>query len=316
MLLATSSTLQMDVKGKVTIITGSAQGLGKAFAIRLLGAGAKVCLSDVNTEVGEKTLVELKERFGEDKLAFIRCDVTKTDDLIALYDNCEKHFGAKVEIFCNNAGINSKVAGWKRCMDINIMAAMEAAELVLERMSLSKGGKGGLLVNTASLAGIVPGWVRDTHSYFASKHAVVSMTRTLGSESTFKETGVKVQCICPSFADTAILNDKDGGKTNRDMLEKNYGILTVEEVSEGFMQLVENCGNGAAVIVFKGPPPMVFHDFSIPLVYAMAFLAMALDKVIGIRLLRPPPSSPPPHILASLLTSALAQHTHRSHLNA
>ena len=88
------------MQGKVTIITGSAQGLGKAFAIRLLGAGAKVpylilmlfetigyqkksfalsalsfqvCLSDVNTEVGEKTLVELKERFGEDKLAFIRC---------------------------------------------------------------------------------------------------------------------------------------------------------------------------------------------------------------------------------------------------
>ena len=80
------------------------------------------------------------------------------------------------------------------------MAAMEAAELVLDRMSLSNGGKGGLLVNTASLAGvadgltkifstliffpkvynllylgIVPGWVRDTHSYFASKHAVVIM---------------------------------------------------------------------------------------------------------------------------------------------
>ena len=85
-------------------------------------------------------------------------------------------------------------------MDINIMAAMEAAELVLDRMSLSNGGKGGLLVNTASLAGvvdglikifstliffpkvynllylgIVPGWVRDTHSYFASKHAVFIM---------------------------------------------------------------------------------------------------------------------------------------------
>ena len=58
---------------------------------------------------------------------------------------------------------------------------------------------------------------------------------------------VKVQCICPSFADTAILGDQ----AHRDMLEKNYGILTVEEVSEGFMQLVENCGNGAAVIVFK-----------------------------------------------------------------
>ena len=66
----------------------------------------------------------------------------------------------------------------------------------------------------------------------------------------------QVQCICPSFADTAILNDPDVGNTNRVMMEKNYGILTMEEVSEGFMQLVENCGNGAAVIVFKviSPP--------------------------------------------------------------
>ena len=102
-----------------------------------------------------------------------------------------------------------------RCMDINIIAAMEAAELVLDRMSLENGGRGGLLVNTASLAGvgtfqellrlvrtflgtlipfagIVPGWVKVTHSYFASKHAVVSMTRTLGSSTAFKETGVKV----------------------------------------------------------------------------------------------------------------------------
>ena len=98
-----------------------------------------------------------------------------------------------------------------RCMDINIMAAMEAAELVLDRMSLANGGKGGLLVNTASLAGffhswstfansssykgIVPGWVQNLHSYFASKHAVVSMTRTLGSDNVFKETGVKVRPV-------------------------------------------------------------------------------------------------------------------------
>jgi len=292
----------MEVKGKLAIITGSAQGLGKAFAIRLLSAGAKVCLSDINADLGEETLAELREKFGKDKVAFIRCDVTKKEDLIALYDGCEKHFDAKVEIFCNNAGINSIVAGWRRCMDINIIAAMEAAELVLDRMSLENGGRGGLLVNTASLAGIVPGWVKVTHSYFASKHAVVSMTRTLGSSTAFKETGVKVQCICPSFADTAILKDEKGGNSHRDQLEKNYGLLTVEEVADGFMQLVENCGNGAAVIVFKGAPPMVFYDFSIPLVYAMAFLAMAFDKVMGIRLLRLP------HQLAGLLLLLLVLH--------
>merc|ERR1711971_360781 len=137
---------RMEIKGKLSIITGSAQGLGKAFAIRLLAAGAKVCLSDINSEVGEKTLVELRQKFGEDKVAFIRCDVTKKDDLVALYYGCEKHFDAKVDIFCNNAGINSNVAGWRRCMDINIIAAMEAAgdflSILLLSQGLSRAGKG------------------------------------------------------------------------------------------------------------------------------------------------------------------------------
>ena len=57
---------------------------------------------------------------------------------------------------------------------------MAGTELAMERMGLDKGGKGGLIVNTASLAGIVPGWDTELHSYFASKHAVVSITRTLG----------------------------------------------------------------------------------------------------------------------------------------
>ena len=57
---------------------------------------------------------------------------------------------------------------------------MSGTELAMERMGLDKGGKGGLIVNTASLAGIVPGWNRESYSYFASKHAVVSLTRSLG----------------------------------------------------------------------------------------------------------------------------------------
>ena len=57
----------MDVRGQVSIITGSAQGLGKAFAARLLEAGGKVCISDVNEAKGEATLAELRERFGKEK---------------------------------------------------------------------------------------------------------------------------------------------------------------------------------------------------------------------------------------------------------
>ena len=68
-------TVDMDVQNKVAIITGSAQGLGKAFAIRLLDAGASICLSDVNKVKGEATLHELQEKYGKKKgwLRTLRC---------------------------------------------------------------------------------------------------------------------------------------------------------------------------------------------------------------------------------------------------
>jgi len=273
----------MDVKNKLAVITGSAQGLGRAFAETFLKSGAKVCLSDVNAEVGKSTMSELKERFGNDRVTFISCDVTKRENLVALYENCEEHFGAKIDIWCNNAGINAN-HGWRLCLEVNTMAVMEATEVVMERMS----GRGGLIVNTASLAGIVSSTGNGGHAsypYFASKHAVVSLTRNLGCDAVFKETGIKVQCICPCFADTAIIDDKDGGKTFRKTLEDSIGILSVESVADAFMQLVENCGNGEALIVHPLGPPFVYHDPAYPLVIILATLSMVLGKMFGLKML-------------------------------
>jgi NAD(P)-dependent dehydrogenase (short-subunit alcohol dehydrogenase family) len=61
-----------DVAGKSAIVTGSAQGLGKEFAIHLLKAGAKVCISDVNEVLGAETLKELGEKYGKDKVVFVK----------------------------------------------------------------------------------------------------------------------------------------------------------------------------------------------------------------------------------------------------
>merc|ERR1719184_291214 len=171
-------------------------------------------------------------------------------------------------------------------MDINIMAVMAGTELALERMGLDKGGRGGLIVNTASLAGIVPGWNRESYSYFASKHAVVSLTRTLGSAAVYKETGVKVQCICPSFADTAIIIDHDGKTTFKTYLQKNFGLLTVEDVSEAFLELIQSCGNGAAIAVYKGAPPIIIPEFSYPFMIGLAGAAMLMNKVTTIKSFR------------------------------
>merc|ERR1719315_143676 len=114
-------------------------------------------------------------------------------------------------------------------------------------MDISKGGRGGLIVNTASLAGIGVGLTRSSACYFVAKHGVVSLTRTLGAEKNFKETGVKVQCICPSFAETGILSDLEGD--SKSLIEKKIGIMTAEYVADAFIKLVTKCKNGAAVVV-------------------------------------------------------------------
>ena len=115
----------MDVKEKVCIITGSAQGLGKEYARVLLENGARVCLSDLEevTKLESETsaLKEFRETFGKEKVCYFKCDVTKEEDLVSLYDNCESYFKGKVSIFCNNAGVNY-TAGWKKCMEVDIVS--------------------------------------------------------------------------------------------------------------------------------------------------------------------------------------------------
>ena len=139
----------MDICDKVAIITGSAQGLGRAFAVRLLEAGVKVCLSDVNKDKGEKTLKELEETFGNEKVCFVQCDVTHEEEFKNLFDKAEENFGVGcVDILANNAGINC-IYGWRKCMSINIIGVMIGTEIAMERMK--KAGKPCQIINTASI---------------------------------------------------------------------------------------------------------------------------------------------------------------------
>jgi hypothetical protein len=82
-----------------------------------LGTGKRLTLfySDTDTDPAPDPLHWMKYPFNG------RCDVTKRDELLALYEGAEKHFGSAVEVFCNNAGINH-VPGWRKCMDIDIVS--------------------------------------------------------------------------------------------------------------------------------------------------------------------------------------------------
>jgi len=279
----------MELKGRVVVITGSAQGLGKAFAKRLLQDGARVCLSDIQEPVGLATKAEFQEKFGSEMVHFVRCDVTKMEEVVSLYNEAEEHFKDQVEVWCNNAGINHN-AGWRKCMDIDIMAVMMGTYYAMDRMSKMKGGRGGLIVNTASAAGLVFNQIQDreisdANSYFVAKHGVVALTRMLANPKILEETGVRVVCICPSFADTNIIREgmEERAGAVRAKIEGYHEIMTPEYVAEGFHSLVTSCPNGSALMIVR--PDVPFFTFPDTTVATTIFLALGakLGQLFGIR---------------------------------
>lgn len=282
----------MELKDRVVVITGSGRGLGRAFARRLLEDGARVCLSDIQETAGLATKEDLQGQFGQDRVHFVRCDVTQIKEMEALYDQAEDYFQDKVDIWCNNAGVNHK-AGWRNCMDIDIISVMAGTYLALDRMSKANGGRGGLIVNTASIAGILYGsepslvtWKRDAelaeaNPYFVAKHGVVTLTRALSNPEVERETGVRLMCICPSFADTDIIREgmEDRTATVREKIQAEFGLMSPEYVAGGFHALITTCGNGAALVVIKDVPYFTFPDVNLPIILALAMAA----KVFGAR---------------------------------
>ncbi|XP_007894131.1 15-hydroxyprostaglandin dehydrogenase [NAD(+)] isoform X2 [Callorhinchus milii] len=142
----------MDLKGKVCLITGAAQGIGKSFAETLLGLGAKVVLLDVNESEGEACKESLDKTFDANSSLFIKCDVGSEEQLSCAFKRTINHFG-RLDIMCNNAGINNE-KNWEMTMNINLISVIRGTYLALDYMNKAKGGNGGVIVNTASLAGL------------------------------------------------------------------------------------------------------------------------------------------------------------------
>ena len=139
----------MELCDKVAVITGSARGIGRAIAVKLLDTGARVCLSNVDKVKGENTLNELQERFGKLKVCYFPCDVTKEEEVKNLFDKTENYFKVDcVDILVNNAGVNVNL-GWRKCMEVNMMAVLSVTMIVLERMN--KAGKPCQIINNSSI---------------------------------------------------------------------------------------------------------------------------------------------------------------------
>ncbi|EPL6453967.1 MULTISPECIES: 3-oxoacyl-ACP reductase FabG [Providencia] len=210
----------MLVKDKVAIVTGSARGIGFAIAQVLAEEGAKVVISDLAMSSGEESAKQLQEQGFE--AVFIPCDISKREQVNALFSQAKEHFGG-IDVIVNNAGINRdgmlhKLSDddWDKVIDINLKGTFncmqEAAKLMREQGS-------GRIVNISSAS-----WLGNVGqaNYAASKAGVIGLTKTACRELARK--GVTVNAICPGFIDTDM---------TRGVPEKVWDIM-ISKIPAGF----------------------------------------------------------------------------------
>ncbi|MBI4764561.1 MAG: SDR family oxidoreductase [Deltaproteobacteria bacterium] len=190
------------LEGKVAIITGAANGIGRATAVLFAAEGAKLVLADVNEEGLKETLDRVKQEGGE--ALGQPTDVSVEAEVKALIDLALKTY-SQIDILCNNAGIGGDLAKleteneetWKRVFGVNVLGAVFGSKHVAAPMMARKTGA---IVNTSSVAGIRGG--AGGNAYSASKAALINFTKT--SACDLGGFGVRVNAVCPGLIETGM----------------------------------------------------------------------------------------------------------------
>jgi len=186
-----------ELEGKVAVITGGANGIGRAMAEAFVAEGARVLIADIDDGTGKEVAASLGEAG-----AFAHCDVSETDSVRAAVDAAVDRFGA-VHVMVNNAGIASS---FRRLMDddfrdfVKVMGVDLFGVIVGTQQAARRMGEGGSIINVTSIAGLVPGIGLQT--YRAAKAGVTHFSKCAAIE--LAERGIRVNVIAPGNISTAI----------------------------------------------------------------------------------------------------------------
>jgi len=193
------------LEGKVAIVTGASRGIGRSVAVHYAEAGAKVLLSDLNTEDGEAVAQEIQQAGGE--ASFLQADAGKAEDNEKLVQTAVERYGG-LHIACNNAGIGGPQAplgefpidGWEEVIRVNLSGPFYGMRYQIPAM-LEAGG--GVIINMASILGQVG--FEGASGYVAAKHGLLGLTRNAALE--YSAQGIRTLAVGPAFIQTPLLTE-------------------------------------------------------------------------------------------------------------
>lgn len=187
--------------GRVAVVTGGADGIGKATCVRFAREGAKVVVADINTDLGPKTFAEIQAAGGE--ALFVETDVAQEASIEQMVAATVAAYG-RIDILVNNAaifvlrGIDATVEEWRRILDVNVIGASLVSKHVVPHIRRAGGGA---IVNLGSISSFIaqPQFV----TYNATKAALATMTRCMALD--LAPDKIRVNAVCPGTIWTQIV---------------------------------------------------------------------------------------------------------------
>jgi len=195
------------LEGKVCVVTGAGQGMGRAAAIEMAAQGASVVAGDVNDEMGRATIHAIQEAGGAGH--FLHCDVRDREQVRALMDGAAERFGG-IDVLHNNAGVHETDLAsdtrvdlladevWDAVYEVNLRGVWHCTKYAVPYLRESPGGA---IVNAGSVGSIVA--YPMAACYSATKGAVAQLTKATAID--LAPDGIRCNCYCPGTIDTPMV---------------------------------------------------------------------------------------------------------------